>query len=169
MIHLNDVSCIKIISNTSLIITPPESVTNIRTASRAVQTSFSYIFGQNASQKEVFDLVALPLVENLINGKNSLLFTYGVSGSGKTYTMSGNLHDTGVMPRSLDVIFNSIANCQAKKFVFKPDKLNGFDIQNEADAFLDRQNKLQRFVTSQNGKTPKLYVLLFSYTVMFAV
>ncbi|XP_076242067.1 kinesin-like protein KIF23 [Calliopsis andreniformis] len=156
MNHPNDVSCIKIISNTSLIITPPESVLNIRNANRAIQTSFSHIFGPNASQKEVFDIVALPLVENLINGKNSLLFTYGVSGSGKTYTMSGNLHDAGIMPRSLDVIFNSIANCQAKKFIFKPDKLNGFDIQNEADAMVDRQNDFQRLFISQHGKTPRL-------------
>lgn len=121
--------------------------------------SFSHVFQPNASQKEVFNLVALPLVENLINGKNSLFFTYGVSGSGKTYTMSGNLHDAGIMPRSLNVIFNSIANCQAKRLVFKPDKLNGFDIQSEADAVLDRQNEVQRSAP-QNGKTPRMYVPL---------
>ena len=157
MIHPNCVSCVRIISDTSLIITQPESVTNIRTANRAIQTSFSHVFEPNASQKEVFNLVALPLIENLINGKNSLFFTYGVSGSGKTYTMSGNLHDAGIMPRSLNVIFNSIANCQAKRFVFKPDKLNGFDIQSEADAVSDRQNEVQRSVPSQNGKPPRMH------------
>ncbi|XP_053972696.1 kinesin-like protein KIF23 [Hylaeus volcanicus] len=156
MIHPNDISCINIISDTSLIITSPESVTNIRTANRAIQTSFSHVFDANSSQKEVFDCVALPLIENLVNGKNNLLFTYGVTGSGKTYTMSGNPNDPGIMPRTLDVIFNSIATCQAKKFLFKPDKLNGFDIQSEADALLDRQNDLQRFVIAQNGKTPRM-------------
>ncbi|XP_015439074.1 PREDICTED: kinesin-like protein KIF23 [Dufourea novaeangliae] len=155
MAHPNDVSCMRIISDTNLIITPPESVTNIRNANRIIQTSFSHVFSPNASQKEVFDLVALPLVENLINGKNSLLFTYGITGSGKTYTMSGNLDDAGIMPRSLDVIFNSIAHCQAKKFIFKPDKLNGFDVQSETDALLDRQNELQKYLFAQNGKTPK--------------
>lgn len=155
MVHPNDVSCIKIISDTTLIVTPPETGhANNRTTNKIIQTSFSYIFSPGTSQKEVFDVVALPLVENLINGKNSLLFTYGVTGSGKTYTMSGNPYDIGIMPRSLDVIFNSIANYQAKKFIFKPDKLNGFDIQSEADALLDRQNELQRLM--QNGKIPKL-------------
>ncbi|XP_060828110.1 kinesin-like protein KIF23 [Bombus pascuorum] len=152
MVHPNDESCIKIISNKSFVITPSESVTNGRNVNKAIQTSFSHIFGPNSSQGEVFYVVALPLVRNLINGKNSLLFTYGVTGSGKTYTMSGNLHDAGIMPRSLDVIFNSIANYQTKKFVFKPDKLNGFDIQSEVDALLDRQNELQKLVTSYNGK-----------------
>ncbi|XP_006611057.1 kinesin-like protein KIF23 isoform X1 [Apis dorsata] len=155
IVHSNDVSCMKIISDTALVITPSESITNVRNVNKAIQTCFSHVFGPNTSQREVFNIVALPLVENLLNGKNSLLFTYGVTGSGKTYTMSGT-HDAGIMPRSLDVIFNSIANCQTKKFVFKPDKLNGFDIQSEADALLDRQNELQRFVTFYNGKTPKI-------------
>ncbi|XP_043785194.1 kinesin-like protein KIF23 isoform X1 [Apis laboriosa] len=155
IVHSNDVSCMKIISDTALVITPSESITNVRNVNKAIQTCFSHVFGPNTSQREVFNIVALPLVENLLNGKNSLLFTYGVTGSGKTYTMSGT-HDAGIMPRSLDVIFNSIANCQTKKFVFKPDKLNGFDIQSEADALLDRQNELQRFVTFYNGKTSKI-------------
>ncbi|CAL7933272.1 unnamed protein product [Xylocopa violacea] len=150
MVHSNDISCIKIISDTSLIIAPVES-TNNHVTNKAIQTSFSHIFGPNDSQQEVFNVVALPLIENLINGKNSFLFTYGVTGSGKTYTMSGNMHDMGIMPRSLDVIFNSISSCQTKKFIFKPDKLNGFNIQSETDALLDRQNELQKFV-SHNGK-----------------
>ncbi|XP_043260428.1 kinesin-like protein KIF23 [Colletes gigas] len=160
MIRPNDISCIKIISDTSLVISSPESVTNIRTTNRAIQVSFSHIFGSNASQKEVFNFIALPLIENLISGKNSLLFTYGVTGSGKTYTMSGNPHDAGIMSRTLDVIFKAIANYQTKKFIFKPDKLNGFDIQSETDAMLDRQNELQRFIAAQNGRTPKMRKLI---------
>lgn len=102
-------------------------------------------------------MVALPLVENLINGKNSLLFTYGVTGSGKTYTMMGENKDCGIMPRCFDVIFNSISNYQAKKFVFKPDRLNGFDTQSETDAMLDRQNEMHAgLMTPRNAKTPKM-------------
>lgn len=156
IVCFNDVSCMKIISNTSLIITPSESV-NGRNVNKAIQTCFSHVFGPNTSQREVFEIVALPLVKNLINGKNSLLFTYGVTGSGKTYTMSGNLHDAGIMLRSLNVLFNSIASYQAKKFIFKPDKLNSFDVQSETDALLDRQNELQKLVASCSGKTPKQY------------
>ena len=40
---------------------------------------------------EVFQRVGLPLVEDLLEGKNGLLFTYGVTGSGKTHTMQGTL------------------------------------------------------------------------------
>lgn len=51
----------------------------------------------------------------------------------------GSRHNGGILRRSIDIIFNSIENLQAMKYVFKPDKMNGFDIQSEADALLDRQ------------------------------
>lgn len=46
-----------------------------------------------------------------------LLFTYGVTGSGKTFTMTGTSQDGGILPRSLDVIFNSLGELQAHKYV----------------------------------------------------
>ena len=46
------------------------------------------------------------------------------------------------MPRCLDVLFKTISDYQAKKYVFKPDRLNGFDILSEADAMLERQTEL---------------------------
>ena len=157
MQHPTDVSCMKVTSDTTVVIIPPESATNFRSANnKEIQTTFSMVFTPDTPQKEVFNVVALPLVENVIRGRNSLLFTYGVTGSGKTYTMTGEPQDPGVMPRCLDVIFNSIANYQTKKFIFKPDKLNGFDIQSEADAMLDRQNEMHAGLMSQrNGKLGK--------------
>lgn len=46
-----------------------------------------------------------------------LLFTYGVTGSGKTFTMTGSPGQGGLLPRSLDMIFNSVGPFQAKKYV----------------------------------------------------
>lgn len=157
MQHPSDISCMKAISDTTIVITPPESAMNFRNgAQKEIQTTFTKVFKENVPQKEVFKIVALPLVENLVNGRNGLLFTYGVTGSGKTYTMTGEGNDSGIMPRCLDVLFNSISNYQSKKFVFKPDKLNGFDVQNETDAMLDRQNELHAgILTPRNAKTPR--------------
>ena len=56
-------------------------------------------------------------MQDVLNGKNGLLFTYGVTGSGKTYTMSGNQSEFGLLQRSLDTLFNSISFQQAKKHV----------------------------------------------------
>jgi len=49
--------------------------------------------------------------------KLGLLFTYGVTGSGKTHTMTGSPGQGGLLPRSLDMIFNSIGPYQAKRYV----------------------------------------------------
>lgn len=48
---------------------------------------FQHVFDTSVTQKEVFDYVAKPLVADVLNGKNGLLFAYGVTGSGKTFTM----------------------------------------------------------------------------------
>ena len=47
----------------------------------------------------MFERVGMPLVADLMQGKNGLLFTYGVTGSGKTHTMQGSSRDGGVMTR----------------------------------------------------------------------
>lgn len=136
-------SCVKVTSQTTVSLQPPAAGGSHRLANyKEIIHTFKHVFDDKATQKEVFDHVALPLIENLIHGKNGLLFTYGVTGSGKTFTMTGEPQDGGIMPRCLDVIFNSISSYQATKFVFKPDRMNGFDIQSEADAMLDFQNEL---------------------------
>uniref|UniRef100_A0A673MTR2 Kinesin-like protein n=1 Tax=Sinocyclocheilus rhinocerous TaxID=307959 RepID=A0A673MTR2_9TELE len=99
------------------------------------------LFGIKTTQRELFEDVAKPLVEDLIHCKNGLLFTYGVTGSGKTYTMTGSPGQGGLLPRSLDMIFNSIGPYQAKRYVFKPDDKNGMEVQNQVDALLDRQKR----------------------------
>ncbi|NXC04470.1 KIF23 protein, partial [Orthonyx spaldingii] len=105
------------------------------------QYSFKEVFGTLVVQKELFDVVAKPLVEDLIRGKNGLLFTYGVTGSGKTHTMVGSPGDGGLLPRCLAMIFNSIGPFQAKRFVFKLDDKNGVDVQSEVEALLERQRR----------------------------
>ncbi|XP_022624002.1 kinesin-like protein KIF23 isoform X2 [Seriola dumerili] len=108
---------------------------------KETQYSFKKVFGINTTQMELFEDVAKPLVDDLIHCKNGLLFTYGVTGSGKTFTMTGSPGEGGLLPRSLDMLFNSIGPFQAKRFVFKPDDKNGMEIQGQVDALLERQKR----------------------------
>ncbi|XP_072726672.1 kinesin-like protein KIF23 isoform X6 [Ciconia boyciana] len=134
--------CIEVISETTVQIHPPDGYRIFRSGEyRETQYSFKEVFGTLVAQKELFDVVAKPLVEDLIRGKNGLLFTYGVTGSGKTHTMTGSPGDGGLLPRCLDMIFNSIGPFQAKRFVFKLDDKNGVDVQCEVDALLERQKR----------------------------
>ncbi|XP_038002837.1 kinesin-like protein KIF23 isoform X2 [Motacilla alba alba] len=134
--------CIEVINGTTVQIHPPEGYRVFRNGEyRETQYSFKEVFGTLVAQRELFDVVAKPLVEDLIRGKNGLLFTYGVTGSGKTHTMTGSPGDGGLLPRCLAMIFNSIGPFQAKRFVFKLDDRNGVDVQSEVEALLERQRR----------------------------
>ncbi|XP_062498521.1 kinesin-like protein KIF23 isoform X5 [Pezoporus occidentalis] len=134
--------CIEVIDETTVQIHPPEGYRIFRNGEyRETQYSFKEVFGALVVQKQLFDVVAKPLVEDLIRGRNGLLFTYGVTGSGKTHTMTGSPGDGGLLPRCLDMIFNSIGPFQAKRFVFKLDDKNGVEVQCEVDALLERQKR----------------------------
>ena len=56
--------------------------------------------------------------------------------------MNGEPEQAGILPRSLDVVFNSIADVQAPKFVFRPDGGNRYDLFTEEEANTEtRRNK----------------------------
>ncbi|KAF2360049.1 Kinesin-like protein Kif23 Arf6-interacting domain [Trinorchestia longiramus] len=131
-------TCVSIVDTTTLRISPPSSVGRSG-CGREHQYRFKEVFGPQSTQKEIFNKVAKPLVGDLLNGKNGLLFAYGVTGSGKTHTMQGSSKDGGIVRRTLDVIFNSIGEWQSKRCILKPDHLNGFEIQTDADASTDRK------------------------------
>ncbi|XP_075860629.1 kinesin-like protein KIF23 isoform X4 [Microcebus murinus] len=134
--------CIEVINNTTVQLHTPEGYRLNRNGDyKETQYSFKQVFGTHTTQKELFDVVANPLVDDLIHGKNGLLFTYGVTGSGKTHTMTGSPGEGGLLPRCLDMIFNSIGSFQAKRYVFKSNDRNSMDIQCEVDALLERQKR----------------------------
>ncbi|XP_077119325.1 kinesin-like protein KIF23 isoform X4 [Ranitomeya variabilis] len=134
--------CIEVINETTVQLHPPDGCRVNRNGEyKETQYSFKQVFGTELTQKDVFDVVAKPLVEDLIRGKNGLLFTYGVTGSGKTYTMTGSPGQGGLLPRCLHMIFQSLCDFQAKRYVFKTDDKNGIEVQNEVDALLERQKR----------------------------
>ncbi|KAM9860460.1 kinesin-like protein KIF23 [Aulostomus maculatus] len=134
--------CVEMISNSTIQLHAPDGLKANRNGEyKETQYCFKKVFGINTNQMELFEDVVRPLVEDLIHSKNGLLFTYGVTGSGKTYTMTGMPGEGGLLPRSLDMLFNSIGPFQAKRFVFKPDDKNGMEIQNQVDALLERQKR----------------------------
>lgn len=53
---------------------------------------FTAAFGPETGQFEFFHDTMLGCMENFVDGRNSLLFSYGITGSGKTYTLQGELN-----------------------------------------------------------------------------
>jgi len=74
--------------------------------------NFDAIFGQETTQKDVFDAVGTTLVTDVLQGFNCTLFAYGQSGAGKTFTMEGAAHTgelAGMIPRITHRLFEDIA------------------------------------------------------------
>ena len=63
---------------------------------------FSKVFGENSSQEEVFEYTCKPLIDDLIiNKKSGLVFTYGMTNAGKTFTVIGTPEQPGILPQAL--------------------------------------------------------------------
>ena len=119
--------------DTLVSMTPPETSRAFRGGGTQTQYTFTKAFGEHSGQRDVFEHVGRPLVKDLVTGWNSLLFMYGVTGSGKTHTMQGTPEDGGIMSRVLDVLFNSVGDHVVKmKRLIVPDGFNGFSVQTQA-------------------------------------
>lgn len=100
---------IQVVNETEIIMTPPQDSGAFKTRSRQPERyKFTKVFDTNTPQKDFFDESTLPLVKDVLNGENALLFAYGVTNSGKTYSIQGTPQEPGILPRCLDVIFNSL-------------------------------------------------------------
>ena len=79
-------------------------------------------FLHNSTQEEVFETCAQEIVKSVIEGYNGTVLTYGQTGAGKTYTMSGgsqNYKFRGVIPRAIAQIFNEISSKPELSFIVK--------------------------------------------------
>jgi hypothetical protein len=56
---------------------------------KRTEYKFSKVLDGQCSQQYVFDHVVAPLMEHFDRGENCLVFSYGASNSGKTFTMQG--------------------------------------------------------------------------------
>ncbi|KAG5728561.1 Kinesin-like protein KIF20B [Termitomyces sp. T112] len=97
--------------------------------------TFSHVFPPDTIQSDFFTRTTLPLVQDVLQGHNGLLFTYGVTNSGKTYTVQGGTKagSAGILPRSLDVIFNSIDGLHGDG-KFRPVRLQGVEPADPSDS-----------------------------------
>lgn len=145
------------LSDTSVRMTDPnhDNTTRYRLSTIAPTSlyTFSHIFPPATVQSDFFTKTTLPLVRDVLEGQNALLFTYGVTNSGKTYTVQGGTSEgsAGILPRTLDVIFNSINGLHSDGRVrasrhlisfyailinlqYRPVRLHGIELADAADA-----------------------------------
>uniref|UniRef100_A0A087YHJ4 Kinesin family member 20Ba n=1 Tax=Poecilia formosa TaxID=48698 RepID=A0A087YHJ4_POEFO len=89
---------------------------------------FSRVYGPETTQSELFEGTVKDLVKDVLEGENSLVFTYGVTNSGKTFTFLGTATRTeaGILPRALRLIFSSIGDNMFQGLNVKPHRCREF-------------------------------------------
>ncbi|KQK22297.1 kinesin-like protein KIN-5B isoform X1 [Brachypodium distachyon] len=76
--------------------------------------TFDKVFGPKSQQRVIYDQAVAPIVDDVLDGYNCTVFAFGQTGTGKTYTMEGEMMQqvgelpaaAGVMPRAVRHIFD---------------------------------------------------------------
>ncbi|XP_036735110.2 centromere-associated protein E isoform X3 [Manis pentadactyla] len=100
--------------------------------------SFDRVFHSNETTKNVYEEIAVPIIDSAIQGYNGTIFAYGQTASGKTYTMMGSEDYLGVIPRAIHDIFQKIKKFPDREFLLR---VSYMEIYNETitDLLCDTQ------------------------------
>ncbi|KAF4136141.1 Kinesin motor domain [Phytophthora infestans] len=108
--------------------------------------TFDRVFGEDACQNDVFEVVGAPITRACLEGYNGTIFAYGQTGSGKTFTMQGpdDVIDTeaqsltreqlalrGLVPRVFDYLFDNVVAKDSRKNVQHTFACSFLEIYNE--------------------------------------
>jgi len=124
---------------------------------------FDKVFSPAATQEMVFQEVVSPILDEVMGGFNCTIFAYGQTGTGKTYTMSGDVTDVrplpdaaGIIPRVLCSLFDRIGDDDSETAV----KCSFIELYNEELRDLlstDENSKLKIYDdNSKKGQTATL-------------
>nr|XP_019941384.1 PREDICTED: kinesin-like protein KIF20A isoform X2 [Paralichthys olivaceus] len=105
--------CVAVQDEETLLLKAPKESQNMRTAERGItqsmhKFSFSKIFGAETTQQQFYESTMKKMVKDVLQGENRLLYTYGVTNSGKTYTIQGSGRESGLLPRALASLFRKL-------------------------------------------------------------
>ncbi|XP_061658354.1 kinesin-like protein KIF20A isoform X1 [Syngnathoides biaculeatus] len=120
-----DQECVDIQDEETLLLKAPRCSQNMKMAERGISQSmhkftFSKICGPETTQQHFYECTMKEMVTNVLRGNNRLLYTYGVTNSGKTYTIQGTRCDVGLLPRALVSLFKRLQGRLYQAMDLKP-------------------------------------------------
>jgi hypothetical protein len=109
---------------------------------------FDKVFGVYSRQQEVYETVVRPIVDEMLQGYNCTIFAYGPTGTGKTYTMEGdiNTEDTrGMIPRTARSLLEALADPQRFDYNLKISYLEIYneELRDLLNPIIDKNNKVR--------------------------
>ncbi|KAI8977948.1 kinesin motor domain-containing protein [Pilobolus umbonatus] len=142
---------LQVIDDCEVEMTPPEDAHVTRHRYKS-SYRFTKIFQNPVDQPTFFDETTKDLVKDVLDGYNALIFAYGVTNSGKTYTIMGKEQEEGILPRTLNAIFNSIQGHESRAMI-KPvmhsllEPYINADDENRQILDLDKEDKMMYDIT----------------------
>ncbi|XP_047682074.1 kinesin-like protein KIF20B isoform X3 [Prionailurus viverrinus] len=122
--------CVYVLDSQTILLKDPQSIlgrlSEKSSGQMAQKFSFSKVFGPETTQKEFFQGCIMQPVKDLLKGQSRLIFTYGLTNSGKTYTFQGTEENIGILPRTLNVLFDSLQERLYAKMNLKPHRSREF-------------------------------------------
>lgn len=77
------------------------------------------VFATNDSNAKVYDSIAKRLVRRVMEGYHGTVFAYGMTGTGKTFSMQGTASSPGVIPLAITDIFSYIRETPSREFLLR--------------------------------------------------
>ena len=107
---------------------------------------FDNIFNESSNNEQVFNTTVLPLLSRILEGYNTTCFAYGMTGSGKTHTMLGDIYNVstgekGLCYLTVEKLFELMSHQSDKQFMIR---ISYLEIYNEQviDLLDDKQTQL---------------------------
>lgn len=82
-------------------------------------TGLDNVFSQSDNNARVYDAAAKRLVRRVMEGYHGTVFAYGMTGTGKTFSMQGTARSPGVIPLAITDIFSYIRENPAREFLLR--------------------------------------------------
>ncbi|KAF7232168.1 hypothetical protein EG68_08892, partial [Paragonimus skrjabini miyazakii] len=77
-------------------------------------------YSNYADQATVYKAIGVPILQRALEGYNACLFAYGMTSSGKTYSITGPAENPGIIPRLVDDLFRQISEREVQQsFIFQ--------------------------------------------------
>lgn len=82
-------------------------------------TSSDNVFNPQENNAKVYDSAAKRLVRRVMEGYHGTVFAYGMTGTGKTFSMQGTATSPGVIPLAITDIFSFIRETPHREFLLR--------------------------------------------------
>ena len=80
---------------------------------------YDNVFSPHDNNSRVYDNAAKRLVRRVMEGYHGTVFAYGMTGTGKTFSMQGTAHSPGVIPLAITDIFSYIRENPSREFLLR--------------------------------------------------